>query len=499
MNPFAAAESTPALSEEEYDSVVPALRESLLNTQYDVTRQGRFAALVLVAGMSGGGRSETANRLNEWMDPRYILTRAFGPRNDLERERPMMWRYWQALPPKGGIGVMLDGWYQQRIMAHAAGESNDEAIRRTVAELCQFETMLAREGVQLIKIWFHLSREAQRGHLAELDKRKRTRWRVTDEDRWQLAHYERFRAVAERTVNQTNTADAPWAVISGADARYRDVAVGRLLLDTLRKRLDEGEPAVGTTGTHTLSSSIEGTGDNRHVLNDPDLPRRLHKDDYKTALEEQQARLARLTRRKRFRSRSMVIVFEGMDAAGKGSSIRRITYALGVRQYAVVPISAPTEEERRYPYLWRFWRTLPSRGRLTIFDRSWYGRVLVERIEGFCRPADWQRAYDEINHFERRLVESDVLIAKLWLQIDKAEQLKRFHAREETPYKRFKITPDDWRNRKKWNAYQQAAADMLVRTSTDDAPWTLIEANDKYYARVKILQTLVRTIERALD
>lgn len=500
VDSFGDAENVPSLSEEEYDRVTPALREALLNTQYDVTRQGKFAALVLLAGMSGGGRSETANRLNEWMDPRHIVTRAFGAPNEMERERPAMWRYWQALPPKGGIGIMLDGWYQHRIMAHAGGTASDAAMQRTCAELRAFETMLAREGVLLIKVWFHLAHDAQRQRLAELDQNKRTRWRITDEDRWQLKHYEAFRAAGEHAVNETSTADAPWMIIGGADPRYRDVAVGRLLLDTLRNRLDAGEPVVGNTVTQVVASpSNESADDNRRILDNLGLSKRLDKADYKTALEELQARLARLTRRKRFRKRSMVIVFEGMDAAGKGSSIRRITYALDVRQYAVIPISAPTEEALRYPYLWRFWQVLPARGQLTIFDRSWYGRVLVERVEGLCKPDDWQRAYDEINHFERRLTESDMLVAKFWLQIDKKEQLKRFRAREETPYKRFKITPDDWRNRKKWNAYQQAAADMVVRTSTEDAPWTLVEANDKYHARVKVLHTLVETIEAALD
>jgi polyphosphate kinase 2 (PPK2 family) len=191
-------------------------------------------------------------------------------------------------------------------------------------------------------------------------------------------------------------------------------------------------------------------------------------------------------------------VFEGIDAAGKGSSIRRVTQALDARKYSLIPIAAPSDEELAQPYLWRFWRHLPGRGRFTIFDRSWYGRVLVERVEGLCSRSDWLRAYAEINDFEHRLVDHRVVVVKFYLAITKDEQLERFRAREQTPFKRFKITPDDWRNREKWDEYEHAVCDMVDRTSSDAAPWTLIEANDKHYARIKVLRTLCEAIERAL-
>lgn len=357
-------------------------------------------------------------------------------------------------------------------------------------EIRQFETLLVREGIVLVKLWFHLRKEAQAERLRELCASKLTRWRVTGEDRWQLKHYEAFSRAAEEVLHETSSAEAPWTVIDGNDPEHREVAVGRALLEAMRRRLDDGPLAVPPT-------ALTESGSGHNPLDELDLSKRLDDGDYHATLDAQQARLARLTRRKRFRGKhSMVVVFEGVDAAGKGSAIRRITYPLDVRQYTVVPIAAPTEQELRYPYLWRFWRSLPKPGEIAIFDRSWYGRVLVERVERLAQPADWQRAYEEINEFERQLCDSGVLVIKFWLQIGKAEQLKRFRAREETAFKRFKITPDDWRNRKKWAAYQQAAAEMILRTGA--VPWTLVEAEDKYYARIKVLRTLNETIEAAL-
>ena len=193
------------------------------------------------------------------------------------------------------------------------------------------------------------------------------------------------------------------------------------------------------------------------------------------------------------------MVFEGNDAAGKGGAIRRVTGALDARSYHSVPVAAPTEEERAQPYMWRFWRQIPRHGRFTIFDRSWYGRVLVERVEGFCSENDWMRAYTEINDFEQQLARQNVAVVKFWLAISKQEQLRRFKAREKIAFKQFKITEEDWRNRKKWDAYEQAVCDMVDRTSTLIAPWTLVEANNKYHARIKVLKTVCQATEAALE
>ncbi len=491
---FESAEVGHKLDKAEYEKEVPKLREALLGAQYDLFERGRFQTIVLLSGIGGGGRSETANKLNEWLDPRHVFTYAFERRNDLERERPPAWRYWLALPPRGKIALFLNAWYSELLALRTAGRIDDGDLHRLLQEIRHFETMLADEGVLLVKIWFHLAREEQRRRLKELLDDPRTRWRVTEEDLAQLKTYNRYRDVAEHVLRETSTSEAPWMIVGAADPRYRDVSAGRILLETMRERLDKPHARVRPA----TAAPVVSRADNVKLLREVDLSRRLDPKEYPKQLAKQQERFARLTRRKKFGKRAMVIVFEGHDAAGKGSAIRRVTSALDARQYTVVPVAAPSDEERGRPYLWRFWRRLPGHGHITIFDRSWYGRVLVERVEGLAPPADWMRAYRELNDFEEQLLRSGTIVAKFWLQISKEEQLRRFRARETTAFKRFKITPEDWRNRKKWAAYEEAVADMIDRTSTEIAPWTIVEAEDKAFARVKILRALARTLEAAL-
>jgi polyphosphate:AMP phosphotransferase len=300
--------------------------------------------------------------------------------------------------------------------------------------------------------------------------------------------------VAGHLLRLTNTPWAPWVVVEGTDDRYRSLTVGQILLQALQKKLastDKQESPV--------APMVRVNTDGRTVLSELDLSLHLADKPYEVELSRWQGRLSELLRDPRFKGRSLLCAFEGADAAGKGGAIRRIGAALDARQYQVIPVAAPTEEERAQPYLWRFWRHIPRQGQVAIFDRTWYGRVLVERVEGFCAENDWLRAYTEINDFEHELADSGVIVVKFWLQISQQEQLKRFKAREQIAFKRFKITQEDWRNREKWDAYQQAICDMVERTSTGNAPWTLVEANDKNYARVKILRTLCERIEAELE
>ena len=285
-----------------------------------------------------------------------------------------------------------------------------------------------------------------------------------------------------------------WYVIEGYDERYRSLTAGRLLLEGLNAALD----AVDSQPSQPHTAPVELNADRLSLLSSLDLEQKLDKDDYKAQLAEEQARLSQLLRDPRLRKRGVLALFEGHDAAGKGSAIRRVTGALDPRLYRTVQIAAPSEDERAQPWLWRFWRNVPARGQFTIFDRSWYGRVLVERVEGFCTPDEWLRAYTEINEFEEQLVDAGVVVVKFWLSIDKDTQLERFKEREDTPHKRFKITEEDWRNRDKWDDYGNAVADMVDRTSTEIAPWTLVEANDKRFARVKVLRTLNQALEDAI-
>ncbi|MCX7628590.1 MAG: polyphosphate:AMP phosphotransferase [Methylophilaceae bacterium] len=491
---FESAELGHKIDKETYKKEVPALREALLDAQYDLAETKSFPVILLIGGVDGAGKGETVNLLNEWMDPRHMHTYAFGPPSDEEAERPHMWRYWRALPPKGRIGIYFGSWYTEPIIRRVYGQIKNEGLTKMLDEIVRFEKMLTDEGALILKFWFHLSKEKQKERLDKLEKDPRTRWRVTELDRKHLKMYDEFRTISEHVLRQTSTAAAPWVIIEGYDANYRNLTVGRQILDAIRKRLDEPKVKLQAPTAPPPIAPV----DNLHILSTLDLSKKIDKKDYEKKLETLQGRLNLLTRDPRFKQMSVICVFEGFDAAGKGGSIRRITQAIDARLFRVHPIAAPTEEERAQPYLWRFWRHVPRHGRFTIFDRSWYGRVLVERVEGFCSEYDWMRAYGEINDFEEQLTRKNDIVVKFWLHISKDEQLRRFEERKNTPFKRFKITEEDWRNREKWEAYEIAVCDMIDRTSTDYAPWTIVEANDKYYARIKVLKTLCERIEAAL-
>ncbi|MBI5006643.1 MAG: polyphosphate:AMP phosphotransferase [Nitrosomonadales bacterium] len=492
---FESAELGHKVDKATYETEVPKLREALLDAQFDLAEKGKFPVIILIGGVDGAGRGETVNLLNEWMDPRFIQTHGMGEPSDEEMERPMMWRFWRALPPKGKIAVFQGSWYTWPILNRALGYTKVAELDQSLERAKRLEKMLTDEGALIIKFWLHLSKDKQEARLKALEKNPKTRWRVTKRDWDHFKRYDRFATIHESVIRHTSTAEAPWIVVEGADARYRGLTVGKVILEALRKRLAESEKKKeGSVRAAPLLPPI----DKLNILETLDLTQKLDKKKFAADLEKYQGKLAMLTRDPRFKQITVVTVFEGNDAAGKGGSIRRITGALEARQYQVIPIAAPTEEERAQPYLWRFWRHVPRKGRVTIFDRSWYGRVLVERVEKFCSEADWMRAYGEINDFEAQLTRHDTVVVKFWLTISKEEQLRRFKEREKIGFKRFKITEEDWRNREKWDAYEQAIGDMVDRTSTEAAPWTLVEANDKNFARIKILKTLCQRIESAM-
>ena len=493
---FESAELGHRIDRKTYTERVPALRQELLEAQYRLGQERDFPVLILISGVDGAGKGETVNLLNAWMDPRHIVTEGFGPPSQEERERPAQWRFWRLLPPQGKIGIFFGSWYTQPIVSRVEGDASTADLDRSIQQIIRFERMLTNEGVLLLKFWFHLSKERQRKRLKGLEKDPATRWRVTDTDWARFKKYDKFRKWSEHTLRHTSTGNAPWYVVEGTDHNFRSLTVAQTLLEAIRHRMEnsEGDAQQVKFTTAPLVPPI----DNLRILRTLPTDAALSRKQYDEQLLRYQGRLNLLTREPRFRNHSVILVFEGNDAAGKGSSIRRITAALDARRYRIVPVAAPTEEERAQPYLWRFWRHVPGRGGFTIFDRSWYGRVLVERVEALCPPASWMRAYSEINDFEEQLIDNRTIVVKFWLAISKAEQLKRFQARENTPFKRFKITDEDWRNREKWDEYETAVCDMVDRTSTEFSPWHLVPANDKRFARVDILKTVCKRIEQAL-
>jgi polyphosphate:AMP phosphotransferase len=493
---FETAELGRKVSRQEYKVLVPQLRTELLEQQ-QLLRTADFSVIVLFAGVDGAGKSETVDVLNEWMDPRGLLTRAFDPPSPEERERPEFWRYWLALPPKGRIGLYLSSWYSQPLVDLVYGEIDQATFDQSLNRITTFEKELADDGTLILKFWMHLGKKAQKKRLDALEKDPLTRWRVTKREKRHWKMYAAFEAAADRLLHKTNMGEAPWYIVEGADHNYRTLAVASLLRDAIRRHLERrGLARKKTSPTKVVAAEASQAPT---VLSQLDMSQKVPRAEYDLLLEKYQGKLHRLTREAKTRQLSTILVFEGVDAAGKGGAIHRLTAAMDARLYQVIPIAAPTDEERAQHYLWRFWRHLPRAGRVTIFDRSWYGRVLVERVEGFADDAAWRRAYAEINDFEEQLVEHGAVLVKYWEHITKEEQLRRFESRQQTPYKSYKLTQEDWRNREKWDRYEQAVNDMVAYTSTNFAPWTLVEGNDKHFARLKVLRVLCERLGAVLS
>jgi len=480
---FEEAEKDPILDDKQFAKLEDILRTELLVEQYRLLKQGERTILIVVAGIDGAGKGSTVNLLNEWLDPRHVSTLAFAEPSAYEAERPAMWRYWNGMPAKGHTGIVFGSWYAAMI-AEARRETPDvEALRSMAGAITHFESMLAADGVEVVKLWFHLSRDAQQERCARMLADPDTAWRVSEAD-LQVGHeFGRLRLAGETTISATHTPSAPWFVIPSADENWRITATARTVLQAFRH--PPQVPLVEKLAPIEAGDYFAGL----------DYSSSLTKSEYEQRLVRATARVGRALRRPEFREKSLVLVFEGDDAAGKGGAIRRLARSMDARQYAIIPIAAPSDEEKARPYLWRFWRHVPAHGRVTVFDRSWYGRVLVERVEGFAAAPDWQRAYGEIQDFEAQLVAHGAILRKFWLTITPAEQLKRFRAREKTPFKSFKITDEDWRNRDKAPEYREAASEMLARTHTPDAPWHVVATDDKRYARVCIMEAVAQALE----
>ncbi len=520
---FKTAELGQTVSKADFKQHEPLLRQELLEVQRHLRELGKFSVVIMFGGVDGGGKGETVNVLNEWMDPRWLFTHAYTSPNEEELARPQYWRFWRDLPPRGQIGLFLSAWYSQPLQDRAYGNIDEASFDKALDRIMSFEKLLADDGTLILKFWMHLSSDAQKHRLTKLAKNALTSWRVTKQDWKNWENYDRFEEAAERIIMRTSTGSAPWITVEGVDPYFRSLTVGTTIRDAIRKHIavmsEQGKivaeleaSAQIASPPQALAASIVAKDEadavdvaatnaamlGTTVLSALDMTLTLPKKDYKKKLQEYQAKLNLLSRAALEQKKGAVIVFEGPDAAGKGGAIRRITGALDARQFRVIPFAAPTDEELAHHYLWRFWRQLSKDGRFHIFDRSWYGRVLVERVEGFAKEHEWRRAYSEINDFEQQLTDHGLLLLKYWVHVSKDEQLARFQAREATPHKRWKITDEDWRNRESWDEYELAVNKIIEHTSTRTAPWILVEGNDKPYARIKVLKALCDGLEVAL-
>jgi polyphosphate:AMP phosphotransferase len=432
------------------------------------------------------------------MDARYLQTSVFAEMTPEESSQPRFWRLWRALPGRGQFAIFGGNWASEVIDQRMRRAIDDAQFDRLCGHTRGLEKLLVDDGALVLKFWIHLPKRELARRVKKADRSQgRRSWQIEDADRRILKRYDEALPWLRRFLRLTDWSEAPWTIVEGSDDRHRNLLVARTLLERLGKHL-AARAAAPVPAKPAAPPALPDSRPNAGILDCMDLGRKLAYDDYREQLAKRQGQLHRRVDRARGRGITSVLVFEGWDAAGKGGVIRRIAGALDAGEYHLVPIAAPTDEEKAHHYLWRFWRRLPRAGEVVIFDRSWYGRVLVERVEGFAPEPVWRRAYEEINDFEENLVEGGFLVEKFWLQIDREEQMRRFAEREEKPYKKYKITDDDYRNRQRWDDYVCAVEDMIAHTSTDVAPWHLIPANDKRYARVAVLETICAALKRRL-
>jgi AMP-polyphosphate phosphotransferase len=512
---FEAAELGRSISKQDYKEQEPYLREQLLLTQLAL-QQANVPVFILLEGVSSKDKGEVTNLLNQWFDTRGLEVNGFGAKTDAEARRPRFWRYWHNFPARGRIGLFYGSWYSGELIKRATKQQKKAAFDTHMQRIQALETTLARDGALILKFWLHSSKSTQQLRLKELKQAHKDGWKSSHTDFQILTHYPRYIRSAERAVRLTDQAIAPWYVIESEDNNYRDLAVVKQIIATAETHLanvpkdtqPKAEPNPSNITTEAENKPHTGKKQpNKQPKKEKPEPTVLslleesqtgEPENYSKRLAELQETLTRLSWQAYHKNISVILVFEGWDAAGKGGAIRRIMQAVDARIARVISIAAPTDEENAHHYLWRFWRHIPASGKHTIYDRSWYGRVLVERVEGFASENEWRRAYTEINNFEEQIIHHGSLLLKFWLHIDQEEQLTRFKARENIPYKQHKITDDDWRNRNHWQDYESAINDMVVHTSTDYAPWTLIAANNKHHARLAVLEELCDKLEKAL-
>ncbi|WP_442489064.1 polyphosphate kinase [Halomonas litopenaei] len=465
-------------------------RFRLLSAQLELAQRADRAVVVLVAGHAATGKGELINLINHWLENRLTEVHALVP-GDEERRRPYWWRFWRRLPGRGRLGVFVHGWVGDAVLARASRALGEGAYNDRIEQMRQFEAELAADGVRLVKLWLQIDADTQRQRLEAWAADPASRWQVTDEKWRRHAQHGLLDELARDLRARTHCRHSPWIEL--------DASPGNDLLpqvaEVLEKVMASPVPALERPETPPLNAIAPPRLD---AIERDDRPPRLKKRDYSERLADAQARLAQLVRSAARQGVPLVVVFEGHDAAGKGGGIHRLTSAMDARQYRVHQIAAPTEEERLHPWQWRFWHRLPRDSRVAIFDRSWYGRVLVERVEGLADEPDWRRGFEEIRQFEARLLEHGTVLVKLFLAIDKDEQLERFEARAETPHKRHKLTDEDWRNRERWDDYQQAIDEMFAETHAPGGEWVLIDANDKRRARLAVIEEVSRRLAARL-
>ena len=484
------------IEKQDYKKIKPDLERrvgALQRKAYEL----KIPVIIVFEGWDAAGKGTLINKLLLALDPRGYTVHPTNPPNEEEILRPFLWRFWIRTPEAGRIAIFDRSWYGRILVERVDAIVKKKMWEKAYGSIVSFERQLVEGGFLIVKFFLHITKKEQKKRFEKLRKHTFTAWKVTKDDYRHHRQYDQYLEATEEMLARTDTGFAPWTVVEAHDRRYATVKVFNTVLETLTRRIDgverkkEEEVRVG-------SSPLQGVNTTSSVLDKTDLTKRLNRDEYVKALKEYQNLIYGLEHEVYLKRVPVVIVYQGWDAAGKGGNIKRLVQKMDPRGYEVITVAAPNDVEKAHHYLWRFWVSLPKAGQIAIFDRSWYGRVLVERVEGFCREAEWKRAYREINEMEEQWVDFGTVLVKFWLHIDKEEQLRRFEERQNTPHKQWKISTEDWRNREKWDQYKEAVDEMLFRTSTPYAPWTVIESNSKWYARIKVLKTVVKEVQNAL-
>ena len=478
-------------SDEEMEKRLKKAKERLLQQQI-LIMQKKLPVLVLLEGWGAAGKGSVLGKIIKNIDPRFFKVAVMDEPTKEEKRKPFLYRHFVKIPEAGKFVFMDSGWLSEVTKQKALGELSDDDYKKRIESIKRFERQLTDNGYLLLKLFFQIDEQEHSKRLQKLLSDENTKWRVSKYDLWQSRHYNKSMDIYEQYLCDTNQSSAPWYIIDAESKKWAHLQILEMLVQGIDTALMNSALAVPLLQNAFPLKQIE-------KLSEVKLDKTMTDKEYETALDKYQKRLNELHNEIYRKKIPVIIAYEGWDAAGKRGNIKRITDALDRRGYEVHPIASPEPHEKARHYLWRFWNRLPKTGHVAIFDRTWYGRVMVERLEGFCSENEWQRAYVEINEFEKELADWGAVIVKFWVHIDKDTQLARFKERENTPEKRWKITDEDWRNREKWDLYEEAVNEMLKKTNTSYAPWHILESNDKKYARIKALKTVIEAIEEKLD
>lgn len=486
---------TKKMDKEEYKEKMEVLEVRIGKLQRECKELG-IPVMIAFEGYGASGKGVQIGKMIQALDPRGFEVYAVKTETEEERMHPFMWRFWTKMPANGRIAIYDSSWYRKVLVDRFDKRTKKKELPAAYDSICSFEKQLTDGGMVLIKIFLAIDKKEQKKRFRKLMDSEDTAWRVSEGDLKRNKEFEKYEQMNEEMLVRTDTDYAPWNIVEATDRRFATAKIYSIIIETLSKKIKEVQKAKESAEREPLEKTKGTLVDN--ILAQADLTKTVTREEYKERIEKLQDKIEKLHGELYRRRIPVVLGFEGWDAGGKGGAVKRLTAKMDPRGFVVHPTASPNDIERAHHYLWRFWTAMPKAGHVAIFDRTWYGRVMVERIEGFCTKDEWQRAYKEINDMERDLTNAGAIVLKFWMQIDKDEQERRFKARQENPEKQWKITDEDWRNREKWDQYEVAVNEMLMKTSTTSAPWIVVEGNCKYYARIRVLESVIEAIEERL-